>query len=128
MRRRHRYFVRACSAGEFWAATCTRRYLLDADEFGRWRVAAKSARTIAVTEETETDAEIAKLVEPYDRETQGWLARVIGESGAELTAGEARFRDTAILDSFSACSWKRAKRTCQWWRVSTRRRVCRKAR
>ncbi|HEX5873355.1 MAG TPA: 5'-nucleotidase C-terminal domain-containing protein, partial [Pyrinomonadaceae bacterium] len=35
---------------------------------------------------------------PYDRETQAWLARVIGESAEELTAREARFRDTAILD------------------------------
>jgi 2',3'-cyclic-nucleotide 2'-phosphodiesterase/3'-nucleotidase len=71
---------------------------LEKDARGRWRVAAKSARTIAVNEQTETDAEIAKLVEPYDRETQSWLARVIGESHAELTAEGALFRDTAILD------------------------------
>ena len=63
----------------------------------RWRVAAKSARTIS-TEGVEADAEIARLIEPYDRETQTWLNRVIGESPAELTAGDARFRDTAILD------------------------------
>ncbi len=68
------------------------------DDSGRWRVTAKSARTMAVSEQTETDEEIAKLAEPYDRETQTWLARVIGESGAELTAADARFRDTAILD------------------------------
>ncbi|MGI9105944.1 MAG: bifunctional metallophosphatase/5'-nucleotidase [Pyrinomonadaceae bacterium] len=71
---------------------------LEKDGRGRWRVAAKSARTIPVSEATQTDEEIAKLVEPYDRETQAWLARVIGESGAELTAEDARFRDTAILD------------------------------
>ena len=39
-----------------------------------------------------------KLAEPYDRETESWLGRVIGESAADLTAIEARFRDTAILD------------------------------
>ncbi|HEX9917621.1 MAG TPA: bifunctional UDP-sugar hydrolase/5'-nucleotidase [Pyrinomonadaceae bacterium] len=83
----------------FWG-----RHLARADVYlergrgGRWRVAAKSARTIPVNEGTETDAEIARLVEPYDRETQSWLARVIGESAAELTAEDARFRDTAILD------------------------------
>ncbi len=44
------------------------------------------------------DPEILKLAEPYDRETQAWLSRAIGESAAELTAAEARFRDTAILD------------------------------
>jgi 2',3'-cyclic-nucleotide 2'-phosphodiesterase/3'-nucleotidase len=83
----------------FWG-----RHLARADVYlersggGRWRVAAKSARTIAVGEGTETDAEIARLVEPYDRETQSWLARVIGESPAELTAEGSLFRDTAILD------------------------------
>ncbi|HJR08677.1 MAG TPA: bifunctional UDP-sugar hydrolase/5'-nucleotidase [Pyrinomonadaceae bacterium] len=71
---------------------------LERDKGGRWRVAAKSARTVPVVENTETDAEVARLVEPYDRETQSWLARVIGESGAELTATDARFQDTAILD------------------------------
>jgi 2',3'-cyclic-nucleotide 2'-phosphodiesterase/3'-nucleotidase len=71
---------------------------LERDGRGRWRVAAKSARTIAVNERTETDAEVARLVAPYDQETQGWLARVIGESPAELTAEGALFRDTAILD------------------------------
>jgi 2',3'-cyclic-nucleotide 2'-phosphodiesterase/3'-nucleotidase len=68
------------------------------DEKGRWRVAAKSARTIQITDRTEVDAEIAKLAEPYDRETQAWLSRVIGESPAELSADQGSFRDTAILD------------------------------
>src|SRR5690349_19221453 len=63
-----------------------------------WRMYAKSARTIATDDRVEPDPEVAKLTEPYDRETQGWLSRVIGESSPELTAREARFRDTAILD------------------------------
>ncbi|HEV2801686.1 MAG TPA: bifunctional UDP-sugar hydrolase/5'-nucleotidase [Pyrinomonadaceae bacterium] len=84
----------------FWGRHLARAdlYLERAATGGRWRVAAKAARTVAVTAETTTDAEVAKLVEPYDRETQEWLARVVGESAAELTAEEARFRDTAILD------------------------------
>ncbi|MGB7926485.1 MAG: 5'-nucleotidase C-terminal domain-containing protein [Pyrinomonadaceae bacterium] len=75
-------------------------YLEKADEAvgGRWRVAAKAARTIAVDEKVLPDGEVAKLVEPYDRETQGWLGRVVGESSADLSAREARLRDTAILD------------------------------
>jgi 2',3'-cyclic-nucleotide 2'-phosphodiesterase/3'-nucleotidase len=68
------------------------------DDAGRWRVQAKSARTLPVTAATETDAEVARLVAPYDQETQNWLARVIGESPAELTAEGSLFRDTAILD------------------------------
>jgi 2',3'-cyclic-nucleotide 2'-phosphodiesterase (5'-nucleotidase family) len=63
-----------------------------------WRVYAKSARTIPADDRVEPDPEVVKLAEPYDRETQAWLARVIGESTEELTAQEARFRDTAILD------------------------------
>src|SRR2546423_41212 len=63
-----------------------------------WRMYAKSARTIATDDRVEPDPDVVKLAEPYDREPQGWLSRVIGESPQELTAREARFRDTAILD------------------------------
>ena len=63
-----------------------------------WRMYAKSARTIPADDRVEPDPEVVKLAEPYDRETQGWLSRVIGQSSQELTAREARFRDTAILD------------------------------
>jgi len=63
-----------------------------------WRVSAKAARTIPTDDKVEPDPEIVKLVEPYDSETQAWLARVIGDSPEELTAKQARFRDTAILD------------------------------
>jgi 2',3'-cyclic-nucleotide 2'-phosphodiesterase/3'-nucleotidase len=63
-----------------------------------WRVYAKSARTLAADDRVEPDPSVVALAEPYDRETQAWLARVIGQSAEELTAREARFRDTAILD------------------------------
>ena len=63
-----------------------------------WRVYAKSARTIPADDRVEPDPEVVKLAEPYDRETQEWLAKEIGQSAEELTAREARFRDTAILD------------------------------
>lgn len=79
------------------------RHLARADfylerEGERWRVYAKSARTIPVDDKVEADPDVLKIGEPYDSETQKWLSRVIGESAEELTAGEARFRDTAILD------------------------------
>jgi len=61
------------------------------------RVSAEAARTLPV-DTVEADPEIAKLAEPYDRETEAWLGRVIGQSSAELTARESRFQDTAILD------------------------------
>jgi 2',3'-cyclic-nucleotide 2'-phosphodiesterase/3'-nucleotidase len=84
----------------YWGYLVTRvdMYLEKDEATGRWRVAAKGSRTIPVDEKVETDAEIAKLVEPYDRETQAWLGKLIGESSAELSATSSRFRDTAILD------------------------------
>jgi len=63
-----------------------------------WRLYAKSARTIPADDRVEPDAEVVKLAEPYDRQTEEWLERVVGQSPQELTAEEARFRDTAILD------------------------------
>lgn len=82
-----------------WASHVARVDLyLEKDESGRWQVVAKSARTIPVTEKTEIDSEIAKLGEPYDKETQAWLGRAIGESTEELTSQGCRFRDTAIID------------------------------
>ena len=79
------------------------RHLARADLYlqrdgSRWRMYAKSARTIPSDDRVEPDPEVVKLAEPYDQETQGWLSRVIGNSPEELTAREARFRDTAILD------------------------------
>lgn len=70
---------------------------LDRDAAGRWRVQSKQARTIPV-DAVEPDAEVIKLAAPYDLETQAWLGRVIGESPAELSARDARFRDNALLD------------------------------
>jgi len=64
----------------------------------RWRVYAKSARTIPTDDKVEADPEAMKIAEPYDRETQTWLSRPIGESAEELSAVEGRFRDTPILD------------------------------
>ena len=63
-----------------------------------WRVSARAARTIAMDDRVTPDQELLKLGRPYDLETQAWLSRAIGESAADLTAAEARYRDTAILD------------------------------
>jgi len=82
-----------------WASHVARVDLyLEKDASGHWQILAKSARTIPVTEKTETDPEIAKLGEPYDKETQEWLSQVIGQSAHELTAEQCRFHDTAIIE------------------------------
>jgi 2',3'-cyclic-nucleotide 2'-phosphodiesterase/3'-nucleotidase len=73
-------------------------YLEKNEDNDHWRIVAKSARTIPVTEKTAIDPEVAQLGESYDKETQAWLGHSIGESAEELTAREARFRDTPIID------------------------------
>ncbi len=79
------------------------RHLARADLYldkvgNKWQVSARSARTIPVDDKVEADAEIVKLADPYHKETQAWLSLPIGESAAELTATDARFTDSAILD------------------------------
>jgi 2',3'-cyclic-nucleotide 2'-phosphodiesterase/3'-nucleotidase len=82
-----------------WASHVARVDLfLEKGEAARWHVLAKSARTIPVTEKTTVDPDIAQLGQPYDKETQDWLNRTIGESPEEMTSQDCRFRDTAIID------------------------------
>jgi 2',3'-cyclic-nucleotide 2'-phosphodiesterase/3'-nucleotidase len=82
-----------------WASHLARVDLyLEKGEDGRWHVIMKSARTIPVTEKTEIDPEIAKIGEPYHKETEDWLGRTIGQSTEDLTSQGCRFRDTAIID------------------------------
>lgn len=81
-----------------WGRHLARADLYLDKENGRWRVYAKSARTIAVDDSVEADPDVLKLAEPYHKETEAWLSQAIGESDRELTAQNARFRDSAILD------------------------------
>jgi len=81
-----------------WGRHLARADLYLQKEPSGWRVYAKSARTLPTDDRVEPDPAVAKLAEPYDRQTQEWLERVIAQSPEELTAEEARFRDTAILD------------------------------
>lgn len=83
----------------YWGKHLARADLyLQKNASGGWRVYAKSARTLPTDDRVEPDPDVVKLAQPYDKETQEWLARVIGQSAEELTAKDARFRDTAILD------------------------------
>ncbi|HJT68483.1 MAG TPA: bifunctional UDP-sugar hydrolase/5'-nucleotidase [Pyrinomonadaceae bacterium] len=83
----------------YWGKNLARADLyLQKNANGGWRVYAKSARTLPVDDRVEPDPDAVKIAQPYDKETQAWLARTIGQSAEELTAKDARFRDTAILD------------------------------
>lgn len=81
-----------------WGRHLARADLYLQKEPSGWRVYAKSARTLPADDRVEPDPAVVKLAEPYDRQVQEWLERVIAQSPEVLTAEEARFRDTAILD------------------------------
>jgi 2',3'-cyclic-nucleotide 2'-phosphodiesterase/3'-nucleotidase len=82
-----------------WARRVARVDLyLQKDSNKRWQVVGKAANAIPVDDSVKPDPEIAQIAAPYDLETQAWLGKKIGESEKELTAAQARFRDTAILD------------------------------
>ncbi len=81
-----------------WGRSIARADLFVEKSGERWGVVAKAAQIISVGDEVEADAEVVRLVAPYDRETQRWLNRVIGRAQAELRPGDERFRDTALLD------------------------------
>jgi 2',3'-cyclic-nucleotide 2'-phosphodiesterase (5'-nucleotidase family) len=82
----------------YWGRHVARADVYLENDGNRWRIVARSTRTIAIDDKVGVDEEILKLAEPYNRETQAWLSREIGESAVELTATDARFKDTAILD------------------------------
>ncbi|MFN2577939.1 MAG: bifunctional UDP-sugar hydrolase/5'-nucleotidase [Pyrinomonadaceae bacterium] len=82
-----------------WASHVARVDLyLEKGGANHWHTVAETSRTIPVTEKTEIDSEMAKLGEPYDKETQAWLRRAIGESAEELVADQCRLQDSAIID------------------------------
>lgn len=83
---------------DYWGRHLARVDLyLESDQHG-WRLRARATRTIAVDDKVVPDAALLKIGEPYDRETQAWLSHPIGESASDLSAADATFRDTAILD------------------------------
>ncbi len=82
----------------YWGRHLARADLYMENDGSAWRIYARSARTIPTDDKVAPDAELLRIGEPYDRETQAWLSHAIGESAADLSAAEATFRDTAILD------------------------------
>jgi 2',3'-cyclic-nucleotide 2'-phosphodiesterase/3'-nucleotidase len=63
-----------------------------------WKLLAKSAHNLNVTEAVQPDPEVMKIVEPYHVETQAWLDKPIGHSADALVGTLAREEDSALLD------------------------------
>ncbi len=63
----------------------------------RWQVVAKGSRSLS-TAGVPADPAVLAATASYHEETQAWLSRVIGESPRTLSAQEASFHDTALLD------------------------------
>src|SRR6185503_3617663 len=83
---------------DYWGRHLARTDLYLENVGKGWQVYARGARSIPVDDTVDADQEILNLTKSYDSETQAWLSRKIGSSANELTAVDARFRDTAILD------------------------------
>ena len=59
----------------YWGRHLARADLYLENDGSKWRMYARSARTIAPDDRVDADRELLKLGEPYDRETQAWLSR-----------------------------------------------------
>jgi len=68
------------------------------DGTDRWRVVSKHSRTIPVTSQVEPDAEMMKLAQPYQEETEKYLETPITRSPKELSGKYARYEDSPLLD------------------------------
>jgi 2',3'-cyclic-nucleotide 2'-phosphodiesterase (5'-nucleotidase family) len=83
---------------DYWGRHLARVDLYLENDGGGWRNYGRASRTIPVESSVIPDQQLLDIGEPYNRETQAWLSRPIGESAKELTARDSRFGDTALLD------------------------------
>ena len=74
----------------YWGRHLARADVYLENDGSKWRIFARSARTIAADDKLEPDPTILKIGEPYDRETQAWLS-AYWRTAAELTDAEAAF-------------------------------------
>jgi 2',3'-cyclic-nucleotide 2'-phosphodiesterase/3'-nucleotidase len=70
-------------------------------EGNAWRVTSKTARLLNVAK-TPADAEIARIAEPYHRDTEKWLDTAVATAPATLDGKFGRVQDTAIVDAVHA--------------------------
>jgi 2',3'-cyclic-nucleotide 2'-phosphodiesterase/3'-nucleotidase len=71
---------------------------MERDAAGKWRVYAKRSTTIPVTAEVASDAEIAKLSEPYHLATQAYLDTPVATSEKAMDGSLARYEDHPFVD------------------------------
>lgn len=83
-----------------WGEFISRTSLLleRAEPNASWQLVGKAATTHPVTSEIEPDPGILQIAEAAHTATEAWLDKPIGQSDRALSAEEASFRDTAIID------------------------------
>jgi 2',3'-cyclic-nucleotide 2'-phosphodiesterase (5'-nucleotidase family) len=83
-----------------WGEFISRTSLLleRAEPNASWQLVGKAATTHPVTAEVEPDPAILQIAEAAHNATEAWLDKPIGQSDRTLSAKEASFRDTAIID------------------------------
>jgi 2',3'-cyclic-nucleotide 2'-phosphodiesterase/3'-nucleotidase len=72
------------------------------DAAGKWRMRARRSRLLKVTKETAADEGILELAKPYHEATEQYLMSPIAQTPVELSAGRARFEDSALVDAIHA--------------------------
>lgn len=90
--------VLLAQAGHWGSHVVRADVYLSRETEGPWRIEAKGAATVPITDAIPADPEVLAMTESYHRETEAWLARPIGESARALGAAEASFQDSALLD------------------------------
>jgi 2',3'-cyclic-nucleotide 2'-phosphodiesterase / 3'-nucleotidase len=71
---------------------------MEHDASGAWHVAGKHSLTIPATDSVAPDAEIMKLVAPYEAYTQAELSKPLATSEKEMNGMFARYEDDPLVD------------------------------
>jgi 2',3'-cyclic-nucleotide 2'-phosphodiesterase/3'-nucleotidase len=80
-----------------WGQRLTRMDFTLAREHGRWRITEKAATTLNTNAVAE-DPRVLAVVRSQHAKTVAYVNQVVATSVTELSAAEARYRDTPILD------------------------------
>lgn len=83
-----------------WAISLSRLdFNLESKPEGGYRIVAKSAKIIPVTDQVPPDPEILKIAAPYHEMTEQTLNTVVAEARQDLSASTSRVEDTAMIDA-----------------------------
>ncbi|GAB5559411.1 MAG: bifunctional metallophosphatase/5'-nucleotidase [Synoicihabitans sp.] len=88
------------SQAGFWGDFVSRTTLMleRAEPTSRWQVIGKTATTHPITEDVPADPQILEITADAYSAAEAWMGQPIGNLPGALSAAQARFKDTAIMD------------------------------